>query len=301
MSDLLTHWAVFEDCRRLSAQDPQIEPVFTQALQQECETARLGALSRGGNSWVPAVLTRQRETAAHGPPDLRKLAFALGGITHYAADVVMKPLMSRLAGADWSTTDGAMQKSRDGTPRTDGARSIREISAYYDCHVFREVYRDGAESPFDGAAFLLSANATEPGRALETFVRALFQRALLAWHTLSPAKADIDGWLDRLFAKLQPLYISLDLYARVYVTPDPAKLTAYEVATTFYRSDDPLIRLARRVQLESSAAPGELDAALTPAANASAYAAAVALGLVRLREASAFWQHRNPAPPDLRQ
>jgi hypothetical protein len=56
MSDLLTHWAIFEDLRRLSQHDPAIAPLFASILQEEREFARLGAISRGGSVFVPHIL-----------------------------------------------------------------------------------------------------------------------------------------------------------------------------------------------------------------------------------------------------
>ncbi len=305
MSDLLTHWAVFEDMRRLAAQDAAVCGDFTQALEAESEIARLGALTRGGGKWVPALLARYRPGEAPVVPDSdtvrRKLAFALGGIAHYAADVRMKPLMSRVARADWNSTDAAQQRAATRSASAPEKVSIREVSAYYDCHVFREVYRDGAEPPFTPDGALLGANAGGAGRALESFVRALFQRALLSCHTLAPDTGDVDGWLDRLFVLLQPLYISLDLYARVYANPDPAKMAAYEVETTFYCADDPVVRAARAAQNGRRPAAGAIEAALAENANRGEYGRAVALALCRLRDASAYWERRTDELPKVQQ
>ena len=305
MSDLLTHWAVFEDARRLAARDSEVCAEFSAALETETDIARLGALTRGGNRWAPALLARYRPAAAEPAAEpanvRRKLAFALGGIAHYAADVLMKPLMSRVAEADWHAAHAAMQRAGAGGPRAEVKVSIREVSAYYDCHVFRAVYGDGAEPPFAPERFLLAENKGEAARALESFARALFQRALLSCHTLAPPKDDAEPWLDRLFALLQPLYVSLDLYARVYAAPDPAKMALYEVETSFYRADDPAVRAARRAQHGEPLASADLDAALAEGANRGAYGQAVALALRRLREASAYWLGKTENPPDVRQ
>ena len=91
---------------------------------------------------------------------------------------------------------------------------IHDVSAYYDTHVFRKVYLAGQEEPFN--RFLLADNVTEPGQALEEFVFALFQRALLASHTLAPDEDDLDGWLDNLIARVQPLYVDVRTFVRVW-------------------------------------------------------------------------------------
>jgi hypothetical protein len=299
MSDLLTHWAIHDDCRRIVLADPRFEPDFASVLTTHNPTARLGAITRYGGKWVPRLLGSHRPDPGQtfdtaGRPGQR-LAFALGGITHFSADYVMKPVMSRLAKADWNRTHHAMAAGTAGS----SAVSIREISAYYDCHVFREVYLAGHEEPFN--RFLLLDHTAEPVRAVDQLIRSLFQRAILASHTFKPEPADADGWLDALLDHTQPLYLQIELYSRVYAAPDPAKLAAYEVESTFYRRDDRVLRLARSIQRREPTTPDAIDAATTPDANSSAYATAVALGVRTLGEAADYWRRRRPEPPDVSQ
>ncbi len=297
MSDLLTHWAVYDDCRRLAAADHAVAPDFVRVMDTQREFARLGALARGGAQWVPAILTQARgrwnDTGGHAHVE-RRVAFALGGIAHFAADVIMKPLMSELARAEWEAAHAAMQQER-----SEGAPSVREISAYYDTHVFRRVYLHGREEPF--TRFLTAGNATAPGQALEEFVRALFQRALLASHTLAPPKEDFDAWLDNLFARVQPLYLDIQMYTRVFEQPDPAKMACYAVTTRFYCDDDPIVMLARAVHGGAAATPDSLDSACEERANRGGYGQAVALSLRCLRHASRFWRGESATLPDLSQ
>jgi hypothetical protein len=297
MSDLLTHWAVFEDCRRLAQMDDRVDPLLARVMHEEREFARLGAIARSGAVFVPHVLKPAREAYRQGGEaelPRRKLAFALGGITHYAADVIIKPLLTSRAQMDWNEAHHRMQRG-DSAPDS----PIREVSAYYDTHVFRKVYLAGQEEPFN--RFLLAENATEPGQALEAFVFALFQRALLASHTLAPDKDDLDGWLDNLIAQVQPLYVNVRTFVRVFAAPDPEKMRAYGVEDAFYAESDPAIRAARKAQAGEKSLGAELAAALDEAANASGYARAVCLGLQRLRETSAFWRGECEATPDLQQ
>ena len=297
MSDLLTHWAVFEDCRRLALLDEGVEQLLARVMHEEREFARLGAISRSGSVFVPHVLKRAREVyreAGEDALDPRRLAFALGGITHYAADVMMKPLARSRAQADWNEAHHRMQMG-DAAPDS----PIREISAYYDTHVFRKVYLAGKEEPFN--RFLLAENATEPGQALEEFVFSLFQRALLASHTLAPDKDDLDGWLDNLLDRVQPLYVNVRTFVHVFHNPDPEKMRAYGVEDAFYDETDPAIRVARAVQAGEIPGARRLTAALDEEANASGYARAVCRGMQRLRDASAFWRGETEATPDLQQ
>jgi hypothetical protein len=297
MSDLLTHWAVFEDCRRLALLDDRVDPLLARVMHEEREFARLGAIARSGAAFVPHILKAAREAHRQdGEAGLprRKLAFALGGITHYAADVIMKPLLKSRTQMDWNEAHHRMQHG-DSAPDS----PIREISAYYDTHVFRKVYLAGQEEPFN--RFLLAENATEPGQALEEFVFALFQRALLTSHTLAPDKDDLDGWLDNLIARVQPLYVDVRTFVRVFASPDPEKMRAYGVEDAFYLEDDPAIRAARSAQAGQAIRASELATALNEAANTSGYAKAVCRGLQRLHQASAFWRGECESTPDLQQ
>lgn len=269
MSDLLTHWAVYEDSRRLVQLDDQIIPLFKTLMESERDYARLGAITRGGNRWMPEILAsaRVRWQDEADPSKLgKKVAFCLGGLTHQACDNLMKSLMARLAPPEGK----------------------REISAYYDVHVFQQVYLNGEEEPFN--QFLLQRNATSPGQALEGFAKSLFQRALLSSHTLKPDYADIDSWLDKLFDALQLLYIQIELYVNVFTNPDLAKIRQYEVQTTFYDINDPAIIAARTIQRGESVSDEQARAALSVEANRSSYGQALALSIEYLRRGSSYWQ-----------
>jgi hypothetical protein len=273
---------MFDDSRRLARVDAQMPGDICELMEREIEFARLGAITRGGGWWVPRILTAARSPDDSPPHRDKRLAFALGGVTHFACDLLMKPLLR--GNAPLSTYPGGGK---------------REVSAYYDVHVFREVYLAGNEQPFN--RFLLAGNATEPGKALEAFVCALFQRALLSSHTLSPEKSNFDGWFNNLVERVQPLYIDINLYVSVFQAPDSELMQRYRVETDFYRRDDPIIRLARRVQAGASISQAELDAALSDEANRSGYGKGLRLSIVSLRQAAAFLAGRSQSLPDVTQ
>jgi hypothetical protein len=304
VSDLLTHWAVFEDMRRLAALDPRMARDLVAILDAERQYARLGSVSRGGVRFVPHVLSRAREqwpaaqAAGGAERDLlaRRIAYALGGIAHFPADYILKPVMSRLAGADWNATHHAMQK---GVAEAPALEAIQEISVYYDVKVFREVYLAGSEDPFN--RFLFSDSRAEPVRALEEFVTSLFQRALLAAHTLAPDGENLDAWLDRLIGQVQPLYLSVERYVSVFRAPDPDKVRRYGVETEFYRTDDPAVAAARAAQRGEKVTAQALETAIREDANRGGYGRAVALGVRALRQASDYWERRSDEIPDVSQ
>ena len=291
MSDMLTHWAAFEDCSRLARIDATIEPAFRAALAQNRQAGRLGTLTRLGAKWMQPMLegVRDRWSESSRDPKLeRNLAFVLGGLIHQATDNVMKPALSHAAGGTWSQ----MQAYLRGTPGTPAVspqvvEAAHEYSAYLDAEVFRQVFLDGKADPFSE---LFMAELSPSGKAFEDFVRALFQRSLLSVHTLNPTVDHMEDWLENLFRTVQPAFVGVERWVRVYNQPDPAKIEAFEVRTAFYRADDPAIRAARALQRGD-----ELDAAARQAVFADGlhtclYGHILQTGLAYTRKASQFWR-----------
>lgn len=289
MSDMLTHWATFEDCRRLAKMDDKIAPLFRELLESRRDIGRLGSVTRGGRKWIPQLLSDARAnqgTSKWSEKDERNLALALGCFVHQACDTRMKPLLSRIAGTDW---DGMHQKMREGVAniRDDQlAARTQEVSAYYDAEVFRQVYMSGGAEPFSS---LFLGEFSPKALGFEDFIRATFQRSLLSSHTMNPDVEHLDSWLDNLFLKVQPLYLDVNLWVRVYNYPDPAKIVEYAVKTDFYDVNDPTISAAQALR-----SGGALDADLSRAVMhdhkwSCVYGSVLQLGLELLESASRFW------------
>jgi hypothetical protein len=291
MSDMLTHWAAFDDCCRLAQIDGTIEPAFRAALEQNREAGRLGTLTRLGAKWMQPMLQGVRDhwSQSSVDPKLRRnLAFVLGGLIHQATDNVMKPALSRAAGGTWSQ----MQAYLRGTPGTPAVspqvvEAAHEYSAYLDAEVFRQVYLDGGADPF--SEFFM-AKLTPKGKAFEEFVRALLQRSLLSVHTLNPTVDHMEDWLENLFRTVQPAFVGIDRWVRVYNQPDPAKIEAYEVRTAFYRADDPTIRAARALQRGEQVDAATRQAAFADGVHTCYYSHILQTGLEYTRKASQFWR-----------
>jgi hypothetical protein len=291
MSDMLTHWAAFEDCSRLARIDETIEPVFRAALAQNREAGRLGTLTRLGAKWMQPMLEGVRDhwsESSRDPKLERNLAFVLGGLIHQATDNVMKPALSRAAGGTWSQ----MQAYLRGTPGTPAVspqvvEAAHEYSAYLDAEVFRQVFLDGKADPFSQ---LFMAELSPSGKAFEDFVRALFQRSLLSVHTLNPTVDHMEDWLENLFRTVQPAFVGVERWVRVYNAPDPAKIEAFEVRTAFYRSDDPAIRAARALQRGEEVDAAARQAVFADGLHTCLYGHILQTGLAYTRKASQFWR-----------
>jgi hypothetical protein len=297
MSDMITHWGVFEDCRLLSLADERMDGYLAEIMDSKKEISRLGALSRAGSVFVPHVLKQQKEVLdSEGleSVNLGKLAYALGGITHYPADIMMKPLAKEKTRVDWHEEHVRM---KEGGPLLDSP--AREVSAYYDTHVFRKVYLAGKDNTF--SRFFMGENSTEPGKELESLVYSLFQRALLSSHTLAPDKENLDEWLDNLLARFQPLYINIQAFVDVFLNPDSKKMEEYGVETDFYLETDPVILTARKLQRGETVPQDEIEKAMDEESNSSGYAKAVCIGMSRLIDASLFWIDETDETPDVLQ
>jgi hypothetical protein len=296
MSDMLTHWASFDDCRRLAQLDEGVTPEFRAVIETGRDFARLGTLSFGGKTWMEPTLRNARlnwRGLGQSGKYERNLAFVLGGLIHQACDGAMKPILSSAIGADWNIMQAVMQKTPDAISRRDRDIAVtQEVSAYFDAEVFRQVYLNGDSEPF--SRFFL-AEVGEGAREFESVVRAMFQRSLLSSHTLKPDSQNMEEWLDNLFERVQPFYLDVDLWVEVFQRPDPKKIEAYGVRTSFYDEADPTIRAARTLQ-----AGQPLDAELRrrvyqDGVSICGYGEILQLGLRYLRNASAFWRGETDA------
>ena len=181
MSDLLTHWAVMDDCRRLMPFIEGIAPEFGECLNRHQRIARLGAISRTEAHWIPPILRWAREhwneTSLHPEVEI-KLAFCVAGLTHAACDLEMKELRIKTVLADENSPN----------PTKDNVERL--VYAYQDTHVFRKVYRDGQEEPFN--PFMMAEIPEGAGRRLEAMAKAMFQLAMMGTRTMVQDEAELD-------------------------------------------------------------------------------------------------------------
>lgn len=266
MSENITHTAVTDDCARLVLYSPSICAPFKEVLAQQLEIARMGGLTRSGGNFVTSLLGRYREQWPHagdGGLLAQKLAFVLGWLCHRAADLQMKPIF-RAVDADC-------------------AEKPTDCSVYHDVFLFRQVYLGGQGKPY--APQILSLDVGE----LESVFRSLWQRALIGMHTFIPDQEDVDGWLERLFETRQRFYVDIRRYAEAFAQPDPDKVRRFLDEVNFYDARDPLIRLARSIQVGTPEIEIDLAAALNAAAKQSQYAQALRRGYLYLEAASGYF------------
>lgn len=290
MSDMLTHWATFDDCRRLAQIDPNIHRDFKEAMEIGAEQARLGTLTRGGSVWMEPTLRNARDNwnlPEQKERNQRNVAFVLGGLIHQACDRVMKPILTQAGGSDWSDIMAVMQGSRAvQEERKDDIARTQEASAYFDAEVFRQVYMGGKEKPF--SSYFMS-DVSPDDDAFEQVVQAMFQRTILASHTLKPDSEHMEMWLDNLFDKVQHLPVKVSRWVKVYNHGDPRKAEEFGITTRFYRSDDASIQAARQLQRGHKLDEALKRRVIDDGESVCAYGDVLQTGLFYLRSASAFW------------
>ncbi len=278
MSENITHVAVCDDVSRLASLHPEVHPYFIEVLREHQDVARFGAGTQSADRWTAQLIVWAREELAKPPADRdarvgQKLAFALGALTHRAADRLMKPIIYY-------------------PEKTEGHEGFVEATIHCDIFIFKEVY-GGGEGPHAGPypKAILDAPATEAQRQLEEYFRVLWRRAIVAMHTFSPDRADVPGWLDKLLNTLQQFPMEMSRYARIAAEWDPAKVKRYLEDTHFYDRDDALIRCARDVQHgRPVSAAGVVDALAATTDESSRYARALAKGLGYVIAASQLFE-----------
>lgn len=291
MSDMLAHWASFDDIRVLAQLDERIDPVFRRVIDAHRTFARFGSLTFGGTRWMASTLSNARERIddpEHAGRSERNIAFVLGGLAHQACDRVMKPVLTEAAGTDWSEMQAVMNAGPESIEaRAAEVAKTQEVSAYFDAEVFREVYQDGKQEPFT-ALFL--GEPSPQGARLEEVIRAMFQRALLSSHTIKPDFDHMDDWLDRFAERVQPLYLVVERWVEAYQRPDPGKIEEYGVRTRFYDRSDPTIEAARLLQAGRPLGDELHERVYGGGETRCAYGDILQTGLRYLHAASAFWR-----------
>jgi hypothetical protein len=99
----------------------------------------------------------------------------------------------------------------------------------------------------------------------------------------------MEEWLENLFRTVQPAFVGVDRWVRVFNYPDPQKVEAFGVRTLFYRADDPLIKVARAIQHGQQIGAAAAEAALA-GTHSCYYSHILQTGLEYLRKAGQFWR-----------
>ncbi len=273
MSEHITHTAICDDGRRLSAALDAFPDRLKHAWETQQAAGQLGGITRQADNFSVGILERMRDTPADDADANAKIAFVLGALTHRSVDRHMKPIFDFF-------------KKQDDYP------GYNECTIYADVQTLQEVYAD------DDRVFpkgFLDRDTSPSREGLETLFQHVMRRSLVKLHTFKPqAKEGIDeleGWLDRFLGASQEFKIRVDRYLDIAGDPDPEKWRRYLVETNVYNRDAAILRLARKAQHGESVANDEVMQAMQGTGIADGrYARALARALEYLLAAGAFWR-----------
>ena len=230
MSELVTHIAVADDAVLLAQASGRIEPEIKRVLREQVQAMRLGALTRKTEQFAgPVVRTLRERKADPKDGDAEKLAFCLGSMAHRAADRMLKPIFASAA--------------------DDGKYTTKQIRVYHDVFLFDRLYGRGKSGPFPEGLMDETAPPPVPAAAdvnlaaLERYHYLLFQRAMLATHTFKPDIDDPEGWLERLFDRVQDLSNDIRMYHRQLTAPEEELHRRAVADVNFYNEGDRLMGL----------------------------------------------------------
>jgi hypothetical protein len=272
MSERVTHTAVLDDCFRLAIGGELVREAFREVARGHRELARLASATRWGDRFTVPMLERLRREWPGRTPEAGlapRLAYVLGWLCHRAADRQMKPVF----------------RSADPGSKLDPT----DCSVYHDAFIYKEVYLNAPDSPYDSWAFGIDA-PPEKGKweVARDLFHTLLQQSLIELHTFIPDPEDGWGWVDRVETLRQRFRVDLERYARAVAEPDPEKVRRFIVEPKFYLADDPLPALARRIQRGETVEADAVHKALSQKA-LSHYGAALRKGLTYLYSADAFF------------
>jgi hypothetical protein len=291
MSEHITHIAVFEDSCTLLELEPRFHESFGISVKKFPDSGLFGSATRGNHLHAMPILNRVRGIwGRHSDDDLKQLAFALGWVTHRAADLQMKPLFEI-------------------TKKQEGQTPYKEVEheIYQDAFTFRYVYEEGKRKSMSPLVRIMQATLqtgmkSHPGAALvdadrtEFAVGGMIHSDLLELHSFLDASGkDLNRWLDTFFDRRQRLYEDLRVYIGAYENPDPAKMEWFITRQNFYNPEDDLLRLVRAKQKGEALPSVSLETAVERGKSQSQYTGALALSYQFLRTANDFFQGKITA------
>ena len=291
MSEYITHTAVFEDCARLATLAPGVCEPFKFVLKKYWDIASLGTLTRSGDKYTVQLLDYIRDHwPSRHPGDFleEKLAYVIGWRCHNAADRHFKPIYREVEPEHYKNE--SQQRDPD-------ERDVSDVRIYHDIIVYREVY-DSGRRPGMSPHLLedtLRGHPASRSVAVAPVERAfggVIQRTLLSLQRFSSQEHNPGPWLERFQKQLQDYYVDIHRYARAIEEPDPDFLRRFILDNRFYDRRDPLIRLARALQMGAPHSDTPLETAVEQAKNQSQYAQTIRQGYLYLLASSEYFERK---------
>lgn len=284
MSEHITHIAVYDDTVRLLQYSGRFTQAFKDSTNKEYDSGWIASGSNGNHIWAVPLLQEYREKYIAGDRSrdtLRKIAAAIGWITHRAADLVVKPILANV-------------EFEKGT-----VFNAQEQSAYYDSIAFREVFKGGENSPSSFQPLSRAVLETDMGShpasgaidvsGFEKAFSHFYLDKTLNNHEFVAKQDNFDQWFDQFMSNKLKFSEDLDMYIEGFNAPKKEKVEKYINNFRYYNNQDSIIRLVRSIQNGNPDNSISLDVAMDAAHCQSAYTRMLQISCTMLTYASNYF------------
>jgi len=284
MSEHITHVAVYDDTVRFIQYYDRFTKAFKECTEKAFDSGWIASGSNGNHLWAVPLLQENREKYLAGDRSrdtLRKIAAAIGWITHRAADLVVKPILGNVIFENHPVFNA------------------QEQSSYYDSVAFREVFKGGKYNPNQlqpmSRATLEQNMLSHPAavtldvKGLETAFSHFYLGEALNNHEFVTQQDNFDKWFDQFMANKQKFSEDLDMYIEGFCEPVKEKVEKYITNFRYYNANDQIVKLVRSIQNGNPDRSISLDVAMDAANCQSAYSRMLQISCTMVTYASNYF------------
>jgi hypothetical protein len=281
MSESVARTAAVEDCIRIMLASDKICSAFKEAGRGHINFAQFGSITGRDGAFALELLNKYRDNwEAHKNPPIEHGFRSAPAVPKSQAESILAFVLG------WLVFQAVNKQLKPASP---------EAGLYQDAYVFPRRYGNNNNTPaayrtaeFEKHMAVLPDSASISSSDVSELFRDIQQRLFIEMHTFVPDGDDIEGWFDRLDAKLAEWNGQLEQYAEVIVNPDADKVKQWVADANFYNDEDAIIQLAQSLRRGAQPTQAEIDAALESQPS-SDYGRALKQGLGHLLSASAFF------------
>ncbi|WKN44995.1 hypothetical protein [Tunicatimonas pelagia] len=280
MSEYITHIAVQEDTQRLALHADEICEAFKTCMRESPDAMRMGSASRGNSTFIIQNIHHFRDLWKERKPEDRledQLAYTLGWITHRAADRYFKPRY------------GIFDKNPENLHPVD-------IRIYHDVVMYDKVYGNGKNSPFS-AGFAEENMQSHPAAnqinvtQAEAIFGPLYQADFLALQSFDGVKSGKE-FMNRMESQFATFTVDFKRLVNLVNNPVLEDMQQMIIAPNFYNDQDPIIKIARNIQLGESVEGMSMAEALNTEGQ-SQYAQTLSKAFNWIAEASKYFEYQS--------
>lgn len=292
MSEHITHVAVYDDTVKLIHHSDRFTEAFRLSTEKEFDSGFVASGTNGNHIWAVPLLEEYRGKYKAGDRSdecLKKIAAAIGWITHRAADLVVKPTLAVIRAEN------------------NPAFNDQEQSPYYDSIAFHEVFEGGKRTitpyePFSSATLDDDMKSHPVASFLNTHdfevpITHFYLSEMLKNHEFTEKTLDFESWFDLFMDSKQKFSENLNYYIESFQRPDPAKTTKFVDTFNYYNPKDQIIHLARSIQKGSPDESISVHVAVDAANCQSHYAKMLRNAYTMLSYASDFFDGKIGKDP----